>query len=201
MQPLSSVVDAIGQTPLVRLDRLTKNRGLKGTILAKLDYLKPGIFQERPRGKGHHRGGRRQRKPEAGSDGCRTDLRQHGDRSGDRLCRDGLSLCRGDVEGQFGGAGAHDAGAWRRSGPGRSTAGIRTRTGLGWGSETGGSGGRPDHPASAARSERTSSSDRETATRITTRPVGNSGTRAADRSMPSPTSSAPAAPMPVLLWR
>ncbi|GAA1698002.1 PLP-dependent cysteine synthase family protein [Streptomyces yatensis] len=37
---LPSAVEAIGATPLVRLDRIT--RGLDGTILAKLDYLNPG---------------------------------------------------------------------------------------------------------------------------------------------------------------
>jgi cysteine synthase A len=37
---LPSVVDAIGGTPLVRLDRVCA--GLDGTILAKLDYLNPG---------------------------------------------------------------------------------------------------------------------------------------------------------------
>lgn len=41
MDPVyASAVEAIGQTPLVRLDRLTA--GLDGTILAKLDYLNPG---------------------------------------------------------------------------------------------------------------------------------------------------------------
>ncbi len=39
---MGSVVEAIGATPLVRLDRLVKARGLEGTILAKLDYLNPG---------------------------------------------------------------------------------------------------------------------------------------------------------------
>ena len=39
-QPLSSVADAIGWTPLVELERLT--RGLSGRILAKLEYLNPG---------------------------------------------------------------------------------------------------------------------------------------------------------------
>ncbi|WP_256106547.1 PLP-dependent cysteine synthase family protein [Streptomyces sp. ODS05-4] len=37
---LPSAVEAIGATPVVRLDRIT--RGLDGTILAKLDYLNPG---------------------------------------------------------------------------------------------------------------------------------------------------------------
>ncbi|KUM99619.1 cysteine synthase [Streptomyces yokosukanensis] len=37
---LPSVVEAIGATPLVRLDRITS--GLEGTVLAKLDFLNPG---------------------------------------------------------------------------------------------------------------------------------------------------------------
>lgn len=39
---LDSAVDAIGCTPLVRLDRITSSMGLDGSILAKLDYLNPG---------------------------------------------------------------------------------------------------------------------------------------------------------------
>jgi cysteine synthase len=46
MHPLGSVVDAIGNTPLVRLDRLVRGRGLDGTILAKLDYLNPGFSKK-----------------------------------------------------------------------------------------------------------------------------------------------------------
>jgi len=38
--PLPSVLDAIGETPLVELSRLA--RGLEGRILAKLEYLNPG---------------------------------------------------------------------------------------------------------------------------------------------------------------
>lgn len=37
---LGSAIEAIGETPLVKLARLT--RGMEGTILAKLDYLNPG---------------------------------------------------------------------------------------------------------------------------------------------------------------
>ena len=37
-QPLPSILDAIGNTPLVRLDRLTQHHGRDGTILAKLDH-------------------------------------------------------------------------------------------------------------------------------------------------------------------
>ncbi|KAF5505036.1 Cysteine synthase [Colletotrichum siamense] len=43
MRPLlNSAADAIGCTPLVRLDRITSSLGLDGTIVAKLDYLNPG---------------------------------------------------------------------------------------------------------------------------------------------------------------
>jgi cysteine synthase A len=43
---LNSVVDAIGNTPLVRLDRLTGQAGVKGAILAKLEYLNPGFSKK-----------------------------------------------------------------------------------------------------------------------------------------------------------
>jgi len=43
---LDSAIEAIGNTPLVRLDRLTKVHGVKGTILAKLDYLNPGFSKK-----------------------------------------------------------------------------------------------------------------------------------------------------------
>jgi cysteine synthase A len=46
MPALSSVIEAIGNTPLVRLDRLVRARGLEGTILAKLDYLNPGFSKK-----------------------------------------------------------------------------------------------------------------------------------------------------------
>ena len=49
---LSSVVEAIGATPLVRLDRLTGSRGLKGSILAKLEYLNPGFSKKDRAAKG-----------------------------------------------------------------------------------------------------------------------------------------------------
>jgi cysteine synthase A len=41
---LDSVLGAIGSTPLVRLDRIT--RGLAGRILAKLEYLNPGFSKK-----------------------------------------------------------------------------------------------------------------------------------------------------------
>src|ERR1700746_2636456 len=36
-----SIVDAIGDTPIVRLQRLPRQRGANATILAKLEYLSP----------------------------------------------------------------------------------------------------------------------------------------------------------------
>jgi cysteine synthase A len=42
--PLSSAIEAIGNTPLVRLSRLTK--ALDGQLLAKLDYLNPGLSKK-----------------------------------------------------------------------------------------------------------------------------------------------------------
>jgi len=48
----SSVADAIGNTPLVRLDRLVRARGLDGTVLAKLDYLNPGFSKKDRAAKG-----------------------------------------------------------------------------------------------------------------------------------------------------
>jgi cysteine synthase A len=41
---LSSVLDAIGETPLVELSRIT--RGLNGRIVAKLEYLNPGFSKK-----------------------------------------------------------------------------------------------------------------------------------------------------------
>ena len=45
-QVLKSAAEAIGNTPLVRLDRLTSLHGVKGTILAKLEYLNPGFSKK-----------------------------------------------------------------------------------------------------------------------------------------------------------
>jgi len=43
-QPFASAIDAIGDTPLVELSRLTAGAG--GRILAKLDYLNPGFSKK-----------------------------------------------------------------------------------------------------------------------------------------------------------
>ncbi len=46
MKLAASVVDAIGCTPLVRLDRLTRAYGVEGSLVAKLDYLNPGFSKK-----------------------------------------------------------------------------------------------------------------------------------------------------------
>ncbi len=46
MAPLGSVLEAIGQTPLVRLERLVAHYECEGTILAKLDHLNPGFSKK-----------------------------------------------------------------------------------------------------------------------------------------------------------
>ncbi|SDC65718.1 PLP-dependent cysteine synthase family protein [Ruegeria marina] len=43
---LNSIVEAIGSTPAVWLDRMVAARGLRGRILAKLDYLNPGFSKK-----------------------------------------------------------------------------------------------------------------------------------------------------------
>jgi cysteine synthase A len=43
-QILASVIDAIGETPLVELSRITRH--LDGRVLAKLDYLNPGFSKK-----------------------------------------------------------------------------------------------------------------------------------------------------------
>ncbi|MBL4810938.1 MAG: cysteine synthase family protein [Rhodobacteraceae bacterium] len=41
-----SILGAIGNTPSIWLDRLTRKHGLKGRIMAKLDYLNPGYSKK-----------------------------------------------------------------------------------------------------------------------------------------------------------
>lgn len=48
----SSIIDVIGRTPSVWLDRMVANRGLTGCILAKLDYLNPGFSKKDRAAKG-----------------------------------------------------------------------------------------------------------------------------------------------------
>lgn len=49
---LNSILEAIGNTPSVWLDRMVAARGLQGRILAKLDYLNPGFSKKDRAAKG-----------------------------------------------------------------------------------------------------------------------------------------------------
>ena len=42
----SSVVGAIGKTPVVRLSRIVESHGIHGVLLAKLEYLNPGFSKK-----------------------------------------------------------------------------------------------------------------------------------------------------------
>ena len=46
MRLASSVIEVIGGTPLVSLDRLTRAYGVEGRLVAKLDYLNPGFSKK-----------------------------------------------------------------------------------------------------------------------------------------------------------
>jgi len=46
MTPLPSVIEAIGNTPLVELSRIVDDLALEGRLLAKLDYLNPGFSKK-----------------------------------------------------------------------------------------------------------------------------------------------------------
>ncbi len=46
MSAAGSIVDVIGNTPAVWLDRMVTARGLSGRILAKLDFLNPGFSKK-----------------------------------------------------------------------------------------------------------------------------------------------------------
>ena len=43
---LSSVYEAIGETPMVNLSRITKYYDVDGNIFAKLEYLNPGFSKK-----------------------------------------------------------------------------------------------------------------------------------------------------------
>ena len=43
---VTSIIDVIGNTPMVELQRIVKRRGLSGRLLAKLDYLNPGFSKK-----------------------------------------------------------------------------------------------------------------------------------------------------------
>src|ERR671933_1994026 len=49
MDYFENVLDAIGNTPLVRLGRIERDEGIEATMLAKLEYMNPaGSVKDRP---------------------------------------------------------------------------------------------------------------------------------------------------------
>ena len=108
-----SITETIGDTPLVRLNRLPQMQGIKAQILAKLEFFNPIIERQGPhrrlddRGDGGRRPGRPRHRPD------RADLRQY--RHCARLRRGGARLPAhpGDAGFDVGGA-PQDAGAARR---------------------------------------------------------------------------------------
>ena len=85
-----SVLDLVGQTPIVRLDRIS--RDVPGTILAKLEYINPGGSVKDRIGLAMIEAAERDRQAAAGRHDRRADLGQHGRRPRDRGGDQGLPL-------------------------------------------------------------------------------------------------------------
>ena len=97
-----SILDAIGDTPLVRLSRL--GAGLTPAARGQGRVAQPRRLDQGPRGGGAHRGGRARRQAQAGRHHRRADLGQHRHRPGHRRAPEGLPRHRGharqDVQGE-----------------------------------------------------------------------------------------------------
>ena len=88
-----SILDTVGETPLVRLSRIAS--GLRAADRRQDRVLQPRRLDQGPRGDAHGRGRRARRPPAPGRDDHRADLRQHRHRPGDRGPAEGLSRDRG----------------------------------------------------------------------------------------------------------
>ena len=85
MEVLDSFLDAVGDTPLVRLRSVS--RGVNPTLLAKLEMLNPGGSVKDRIGLRMIEAAERDGSPAAGRDDRRADLGQHRTRAGDRRPR------------------------------------------------------------------------------------------------------------------
>ena len=90
-----SILDTIGETPLVRLSRI--GAGAAPQIVAKIEYFNSGRLDQGPRRDSPRRGGRARRPAATRRHDHRADLRQHRHRPGDRRPPEGLSRDRGDA--------------------------------------------------------------------------------------------------------
>src|SRR6184192_773948 len=101
MQICTTILDAIGNTPLVRLNRVSE--GVEADILAKLENLNPG-GSEGPDWRSNAPGRREEGSPEAGGNNHRTYVGKHWDRPCDRgVCKgvqDDLYNARQDERGE-----------------------------------------------------------------------------------------------------
>ena len=49
MDYFENVLEAVGNTPLIRLGRIERDEGIEATILAKVEYMNPGgSVKDRP---------------------------------------------------------------------------------------------------------------------------------------------------------
>ncbi|MFC3119176.1 pyridoxal-phosphate dependent enzyme [Jhaorihella thermophila] len=103
-----SIVEVIGRTPAVWLDRMVAARGLEGRILAKLDYLNPGFSKKDRVALGIIEAAEAAGVLAQGAGGGGVDQRQHGNRAGHCLRREGVSVRGGHVAGQLARARADD---------------------------------------------------------------------------------------------
>ena len=184
----NSITDTIGDTPLVRLDRLAKEKGVGAKLLAKLEFFNPiasvkdriGVAMiDALEAQGRIAPGR-------GVHG-RADLRQYRHRA--RLRRRGARLQADSRHAGIDvGRAAQDAGAARRrTGADAGAAGHEGRHRQGQGDRRGDA--RRGHSAAVRE-------PRQSRRSIAARPPRRSGTTPKARSTSSSPASAPAAPSP-----
>ncbi len=82
MDYFENVLEAVGNTPLIRLGRIERDEGIEATLLAKVEYLNPaGSVKDRPAVKMLEIA-EKEGLLEARRDRRRADEREHGGRPG-----------------------------------------------------------------------------------------------------------------------
>ena len=90
-----SILDTIGDTPLVRLSRI--GAGAQAAARGEDGAVQPGRLDQGPRRAAPDRGGRARRQPAPGRHDRRADVGQHRHRPRDRRAAEGLPRDRGDA--------------------------------------------------------------------------------------------------------
>ena len=85
-----SMMELVGNTPLVRINRLAKGCGAQ--IVAKLEFFNPARQRQGPHRRRDDRGGRARGQDRARHDHRRADQRQHRHRAGVGLRGEGLQV-------------------------------------------------------------------------------------------------------------